>query len=553
MKLRFQQTAAAGILRTRSALICVIAVVALGILKIFEPLGGDQSLFLVGAHELHEGASLYRDFWDLKQPAIYAFYFLATSLGDYSAIGVHRFELLYLTLFAIVLIVALRRSHSFARVASWAPLGAIGFYYLATGSFEAIQVESLVAFPLFVTLLFIELGFREERATARLAFFAASGFAAAIVLAFKIIFLPILVALWLAAILANRPKRFVPLATALLAASLGGALVCLAIGIFFAMQGTLAEALGTWFVLPPRIVRHVAHEPFAALLAGIRWFVHRFAGMVVLAIAGAAYALRRAPDTFALGSLAWIASGILVIVLQVTSWFQYQWLLLAAPIGMLAILGARVAYDNATDRRAPVGRRIGSTFLFVIAAIAFPAQLLAKDAIVLARNHFASTADSRERYRDAVSPVYKALRADAAFVKPDRGSLYVIGDPTFYVVADRVQAIALNGSSVRLFLPEQWTLLENELAAARPRYIYRSHGVKILSRTLLASIEHDYRLVRRGTLGDLYIARDRHAERRRLRSDRIGDRTEIDPSRGDIDIARIANTRAHAKRENDER
>lgn len=489
----------------RWPIITVALVTLVGLVKLPEPLGGDQSLFLVGAHELHAGASLYRDFWDLKQPAIYVFYFLATSLGSYSALAIHAFELLYLALFSVVLIVALRRSRSFATVADWVPLGAVAFYYLAAGSFEAIQVESLVAFPLFLALFFLDVGFGEQRRWRRLGLFFASGIATAVVLAFKIIFLPIVIALWTAAIVAYLPLRrgsIGLLIEALLAAAVGCTVACLAVVLFFARAGTLGIALETWFTLPPRIVKIVPHEPLTALFAGIRWFVHRFAGMIVLAAIGTWSVVRRKPDAFALGAIAWLVSGVFVILIQVTSWFQYQWLLLTAPLGMLAVLGVRALYDYIRSARAPFLPRVVASIAIAVAAIALPAQMLLKNVVPLAKNGLALRHESRERYRDAVAPVYKALRADARYVV-GTGAVYVIGDPTFYVVAHRLQPIPLNGSSVRLFLPDQWTLLERELATARPTYIYRSHGVEIESR-IAAELSGNYRLLHRGLLGDLF-------------------------------------------------
>jgi len=489
--------------------LALILVALAGIIKLAEPLGGDQSLFLIGAHALHDGAVLYRDFWDLKQPGIYAFYFAATALGPYGALTIHTFELAYLMAFSLVLTVVLRASHTFARVAVAAPLTAVAYYYLAVGSFEAIQVESLVGFPLFCTLAAFILGFRARESGPRRVYFFLGGAAAAIVLAFKIIFVPIVAAFWFVALIdAHRREGLTTrqLIEATTATAGGVAFPTIAILAFFFARGALATALQTWFVLPPRIVKSVPHETAAMLASGIRWFVHRFAGMLVLAAVGAIVALRREADAFALGAFAWIACGVLVILLQVTSWFQYQWLLLAVPIGLLAVLGARALFDIARAPIAtPVPRILASSVLF-LGAVLFPATLIASDIAPLARHGFALSATSRELYRDAVSTVYAALRADARFVAPNHGSLYVIGDPTFYVVANRLQPVALNGSSVRLFLPEQWVTLEDELTTARPTYLYLSHGVTISSRALTETIAHRYRILHRGNLGDLYVA-----------------------------------------------
>lgn len=489
--------------------IALISVALAGLIKLAEPLGGDQSLFLIGAHALHNGALLYRDFWDLKQPGIYAFYYAATALGPYGALTIHAFELAYLLAFSLVLTKVLRASQTFARVAAAVPLGSVAYYYLATSSFEAIQVESLVAFPLFCTLAAFILGFRAGDARTRFAYFVLGGIAATVVLAFKILFLPIVAAFWIIAAIDQHGRAGLTarhIIESAVATTAGIALPSLAILGFFLARGTLDAALQTWFVLPPRIVKSVPHESLTILASGLRWFVHRFAGMLVLAAVGTVVALRRGADAFALGTLAWIACGVAVILLQVTSWFQYQWLLLAAPIGLLAVLGARALFDLARDSRLAPGARLFASIVLGLGAVIFPATLLANDVAPLVRNGFALSASSRESYRDSVSIVYAALRADAQYVAPDRGALYVIGDPTFYVVAKRLQPVALNGSSVRLFLPEQWTTLKDELMIARPTYLYWSHGVAISSRTLTQMIGNHYRVLHRGKLGDLYVA-----------------------------------------------
>ena len=492
----------------RSSLSMVLVFVV-GLVKIAEPLGGDQSLFLIGAHELHDGALLYRDFWDLKQPGIYAFYFIATSFGPYSAVTIHAFELVYLSLFSIALIAALRRSRTFGPIAPFAPLGVVAFYYLAVGSFEAIQVESLVAFPLFLTLASFVAGAREPKPLRSASLFLVGGCASVLVLAFKLIFLPLVVALWLVPIVASASRRrvtFVSLGATLAGTTVGIALPSAAIVAFFALHGTLELALQTWFTLPTEIIKFVPHEPLGALLAGLRWFVHRYVAMLALAIVGVLIAFRRGADAFAGGLLAWIAIGTASILVQVTSWFQYQWLLITAPIGIFAVFGAYGLYQFARQSTRVPLTRVTAAATLVIGAVIFPTSLLARDILALAKYRFALTETTLEAYRDSQSFVYASLRKEALFVQAHGGALYVIGDPTFYVVTHRLQPIALNGSSVRLFLPDQWETLERELSTAKPEYIYRSHGVR-LSPKLAKDMIAIYTVAHRGTLGDLFVRR----------------------------------------------
>lgn len=488
------------------AVIAIAVVLIAGASKLAEPLGGDQSLFLIGAHAMHDHALLYRDFWDLKQPGIYAFYFLATSIGSYSGEAIHAFELAYMLVFAFTLILGLRGSRNFTQAATITPIAAVGFPYIASGSFEAIQVESLVALPLFVVLWSFVSGAGRPTERERFLYFLVGGLFGAIVLAFKLIFLPIIAVFWLVTIgyeaLHHRSDGRT-IAIFAMGAALGIAIPSAAIVGFFAIHGVLEEALRTWFVLPPRIVRSVPHESVSILFGGIRWFVHRFYGMGLLAVVGVSFAIRRKPDTMLLGLVAWIVMGTAIILIQVTSWFQYQWLLIAAPLGVLATLGFRDLCHMALGSQNASAARIAAVLGISIAAIE-PSSLAIHDARNLTANRFAIDAVSRERYRDSVSPVYAALSVDARFVEPI-GTLYVLGDPTFYVLTNRLQPVVLNGSSVRLFLPEQWNELERELRAARPKYLYVSRAVVVSSSALAHWIETTYRLRHHGTLGSLYV------------------------------------------------
>ena len=52
------------------------AVILVGLIHLPYPFDGDQALFTTGASKIYRGATLYRDFWDLKQPGIFGFYLL---------------------------------------------------------------------------------------------------------------------------------------------------------------------------------------------------------------------------------------------------------------------------------------------------------------------------------------------------------------------------------------------------------------------------------------------------------------------------------------------
>jgi hypothetical protein len=96
-------------------------------------LGDDQALLAVGAAEMSNGALLYRDFWDVKQPGIYWFYLAAGTLFGFDEVGIHTFELVYMVAFAAVLLISLKGYYKNAAIARLVPLLTIGVYYTVSG------------------------------------------------------------------------------------------------------------------------------------------------------------------------------------------------------------------------------------------------------------------------------------------------------------------------------------------------------------------------------------------------------------------------------------
>ena len=73
----------------------LLLIAAFGALKLALPLHRDGATFLWLASQLDRGAVLYTDVWDVKQPGIFIFDYLAGRMFGFSAEGVHLFELLW--------------------------------------------------------------------------------------------------------------------------------------------------------------------------------------------------------------------------------------------------------------------------------------------------------------------------------------------------------------------------------------------------------------------------------------------------------------------------
>jgi hypothetical protein len=115
------------------------------------PLNGDQALFLSYARRFDEGLRLYVDLWDVKPPAVFAFYYLAGSLFGFTDRGIHLFELLWMVVLAAGMIIGLRPHLRQPWLAAVAPLAALGAYYGSCSFQEQTQIESLVNLPTFLS------------------------------------------------------------------------------------------------------------------------------------------------------------------------------------------------------------------------------------------------------------------------------------------------------------------------------------------------------------------------------------------------------------------
>ncbi len=146
--------------------------------------------------EIEQGKVLYRDFWDVKQPGIFYFYFLAGTLFGFSEIGIHVFELIYMVFFSIILLLSLKNYFQHQVIASLVPLLTVGVYYTVSGPWHLTQVEALVSFPLFICFWLTYQSFKYE-GKQRFFLLLLSGFMGGIVLIFKLIFLLILLSFWL--------------------------------------------------------------------------------------------------------------------------------------------------------------------------------------------------------------------------------------------------------------------------------------------------------------------------------------------------------------------
>ena len=459
---------------SRNEALALLAVLVLGLIHLPHPFEWDQSLFTLGGERLASGSVLYRDFWDVKQPGIYWFYAVAGRLFGFSEPGIHLFELLWMMAFALTLLVTLRRRWGPGPVATLAPLLTVGAYYAAAGTQHLTQVEGLVGFPLYLVLWFATDG-RDEKPRAVRAFL--SGLCGAVVLIFKLAFLPLVGIFWLLALRAAARRSGVRRALGSLAlpVSVGLALPLAVTLAYFARHALLGTLVWTYFAYPASLLSQVRGLQANRLFTGLEWFLLRFAPLIGLATVGAGLARPRR-DPLGLGLQLWFLAGILVILAQRWSWWSYHYLLLLPPLGVLGAAGAgalwaRVDRLGAEGPRARRWAAAGLCALFVGLI-----GLAAMKTAMLARYRFALTPADRVAYLESVSGAYLDFSQDVArLAEPGRrpGSLFVIDNPMVYRLAGRpVSPAAFHGAFfVEEMREREWSELVTRLERDPPAYI----------------------------------------------------------------------------------
>lgn len=499
--------------------VAVTAVVILGLLNLSLPFDGDQALFNVIASKMSGGAVLYRDFWDLKQPAIFYFYMVGGKLFGFTEVGVHLFELLYMTAFCVVMLAALKDYFENPWARSLVPVLTVGLYYGVTGSWHLTQAEGLACFPMFLSLRFAAEASRRKEGRARLLFL--SGLAGAVVLLFKFLFVPIPVGFWLTAIVSAVLKDGEKIPRAMVRVCLPVALGTIPLLIitfgYYTWAATPDILSYTFFEYPARAMAELPKPSLDRLLDGLRWFVGWAAPVLALGFVGAGASLRRERDSLTFNLVLWVVLGFGVIFVQRLSWWEYHYMLLLFPLGILAAKGLDVMWKQVQENN-PAGRSRGVRAVAAVSLLLLFSPVLFSlclKSYALARHGFALSGERRRSYQSNVSPHYRTALSETAFLSEPSslsGAIFVGGNPIFYHLSGRGPAVASNGWMLELFLPEQWERLTRELETARPPYIFISaeypETIKTRSPRTDRFIEENYVELRGGEAGQWYVLRD---------------------------------------------
>ncbi len=505
--------------------IVLVAVVLIGLAHLPYPFDGDQALFTVGAAKISNGAVLYRDFWDLKQPGIFGFYLLAGKLFGFTEIGVHTLELIYKTAFAVVLLVTLKGYFESRALASLVPAFTIGIYYCVARSWHLTQVEGLVAFPLYLSIWFASVSTKRGGKT-RAGFVFLAGVAGGFVLLLKFVFLPILFSFWVATIahtvLAKRERAMIAIVR-FSGPVLVGLALPVALGLFyFGRVETLGLMRYTFFEYPSRAIAGLPGWRLASFAKSLFWFLSTFAPLLALTFVWLSANLTKLRELLVqnlvfFNLVLWLVVGFVVILVQRLSWWDYHYMLFVVPLGIMATKGSDTLWALLKKAKPSLSSRTGRlavSLCLVLLFSPFIASLLNKS-MYLASFGFARGKERRLQYQSEVSDAYRIALTETEFLaKPDSlpGGIFVAGNPIFYYLSNRDQAIASNGWMLELYLSEQWSQLIDQLSTARPAYVFIGTEYAAVVQTRSPELERflssNYRVLRESSAGTWFVLQD---------------------------------------------
>ena len=496
-----------------AALVCLtfVAVASSALLKVPYPLRNDQALFLLFGYNIDQGSVLYSDIWDIKQPGVFLFYYVAGRFFGFTDVGVHIFEMLWNLGFA-ALIIGLSRPHFASRwIASIAPFFII-IQYAYTSASEQTQVETLVAFPILASALLAirAAGAGVGASAAVLALLA--GMCGGIAAAFKIPFALIVTVLHgyvlLCAARSGMPLRHVILRLAL-PWSVGAGLIWLAMLGYFASNGAAAAFLLTTFVYPFTGAMTLEPAPFLRLFIGGAQLAVTLAPWLCLA---AGFLLPgRVAERVPLAPLLliWIGVEVFDILVQRFSWWPYHWFLLLAPAFLLCMLGLDriVAVPFVA---ADLARRHRSFMLFLLLApFTVVLSQLGQNAFTVVEAGWPRAFDGRA-FRSAVDRNYDGVVAASAAFPGDcqRERIYVLGTPAIYRELDCSFGYRYSGQNLPYITAAQRADLVQQLRANPPEWIFiappmakRMEQLAVREPDLTTLIDTEYRLAAYGDWG----------------------------------------------------
>lgn len=459
--------------------------------------------------QLDQGTLLYSSIWDIKQPSIFIFYYVAGKLFGFSDYGVHLAELIWNICLCVILFVLCRRHFASRWIAFVVPFFLV-IYYVHVSPSEQTQVETLVGLPMLLAALLAIRAADASPPAVLLAF--AAGFFAGIASTFKIPFAVTAGAIH-AYVLFRAWRAGTPAVAVIVRLGLpwllGAAVVWLMLLGYFVAIGGAAAFLETTFVHTLQGAVGFEQAPLSRLLLGAAQIAVILAPWLCLLVG---FVLPpRLDERVPLAPLlvVWIVVATLMILVQRFSWWPYQWWQLLAPAFLLCMLGLDRVVGALANAPWRAGRARWVLPLLILAPFTAVLTQLGQNAYT-AMDAGAPRAFDGTAFRLAVDRNYdEVLAATAAFPGDcSRDRVYIFGTPAIYIRLDCPYLYKFAGQNLAYITPAQRAELADKLRAAPPEWIFVAPAsADWMGRRepgLLAWLESEYRRAAAGDWGAWY-------------------------------------------------
>jgi len=465
-----------------------IAALALLAPMLLYPFGRDQGVFACAADVLRRGGALYRDYWDLKPPGVYYLYLLSFTAFGRTMLAPRLLDLIW-TLSAAGVLAAVGARLLSPRTGLSGALLFLACYALGYGYWHSAQADGFASLPLALAVLAMLAA--ERRRSWWLAAGCGALIGAAIVLKLT---LGLFLALPLIASVVSRGERW-PLRLARASGYLAGcAAVVAGVALLLWRQGALRDLIEILFVWnshyatirsPAPALLVVAYQTWTFLFGG-QYLALKLIGLLA-AIGAADLVVRRgaAPEPLRPWLLpAWLAAMLVQVWIQ-GKYFQYHWLPVLPPLGLLAAQGMAALWRllrqhvaSAAAERAVAAGGLAVLVLSVAGAYwnHFRPELRYAAGLVPASEFLGEFRDRSDFSISADLAVASYLTAHTARGTP----IFIWGfEPIVYFLADRPPASRFISQQplVAPWSPREW---RRELIAAleerRPAYVLVVHN-----------------------------------------------------------------------------
>ena len=461
----------------------LLGIVVIGLIHLPFPFEGDHAYFAVVASAMRDGARLYVDFWDINQPGIFLYYLAAGSSFGFTEWGIHLFELLYWLAFSLILIMTIGRQMANKVIAGLLPLFTVGAYYLLADRGKMMKVEALCALTIFLAMWF---AYRFTTNPNRW-LLVASGVAGGVAVSLKLALAVVLIPIWLLTLfflIKESDRAWWKVTGEAVSLAVLGALIPLGLLVVLLDRwGILGIAVDTAFVYPFRYLA-ASGAPIERLLTGFRWLLLGYGPMLVAAAWVVWHSWRHSRDRLAGYLATWALFGLVLHLLQYTTWWGYHLHVATFPVGLLAVLAINRLWERPTTQAGSPQKLARVLSAGVIVMLIPSAVFFFGRSITLAADGFALEADQRLSFQTTYSNgSYGQIAADVEFLKAPGarlGPIFVAGDPLYYWLSGRGPATVQSGWTLEFYVTDQWRAMAQEVESALPPYIFVSHDYEEL-------------------------------------------------------------------------